>query len=228
MRKSRCMRDGRGAHPRGPGLRRPQRQRRDGPHTVAGSAPSATQSGSQGKYRGIGHPIGLAGQVQRDRQPHGRSQVAGGNESAEVEVDGMDLVLMRGDRIARNEVYFDRAGSRATRCTSIEPDRAQRGVLRSSRPRRQQIGRKANARGQEPGDVLRAATGSRLLLRGGSVRRFREFFRAQGADGLKETSGLREGIGPRPPRPVSTCWLDRSAIVEEALAGYWRAQSEPS
>ncbi len=26
-----------------------------------------------------------------------------------VEADGMDLVVMRGDRIARNEVYFDRA-----------------------------------------------------------------------------------------------------------------------
>lgn len=32
---------------------------------------------------------------------------AGGGPS--VEVDGMDLVLMRGARIARNEVYFDRA-----------------------------------------------------------------------------------------------------------------------
>ena len=26
-----------------------------------------------------------------------------------VEADGMDLVILRGDRIARNEVYFDRA-----------------------------------------------------------------------------------------------------------------------
>ena len=26
-----------------------------------------------------------------------------------VEADGMDLVLLDGDRIARNEVYFDRA-----------------------------------------------------------------------------------------------------------------------
>ena len=31
----------------------------------------------------------------------------GGEDS--VEVDGMDLVLLRGDRISRNEVYFDRA-----------------------------------------------------------------------------------------------------------------------
>jgi hypothetical protein len=26
-----------------------------------------------------------------------------------VEVDGMDLLLMEGDRVKRNEVYFDRA-----------------------------------------------------------------------------------------------------------------------
>jgi ketosteroid isomerase-like protein len=26
-----------------------------------------------------------------------------------VEVDGMDLAILRGDRVARNEVYFDRA-----------------------------------------------------------------------------------------------------------------------
>jgi hypothetical protein len=26
-----------------------------------------------------------------------------------VEADGMDLALLRGDRLARNEVYFDRA-----------------------------------------------------------------------------------------------------------------------
>jgi ketosteroid isomerase-like protein len=32
---------------------------------------------------------------------------ADGNET--VEVDGMDLVLQEGERIARNEVYFDRA-----------------------------------------------------------------------------------------------------------------------
>lgn len=31
-----------------------------------------------------------------------------GNEES-VEVDGMDLVVMEGDRIKRNEVYFDRA-----------------------------------------------------------------------------------------------------------------------
>ncbi|MCZ7528737.1 MAG: nuclear transport factor 2 family protein [Acidimicrobiia bacterium] len=34
--------------------------------------------------------------------PHGREDEA-------VEVDGMDLVLLEGDRIARNDVYFDRA-----------------------------------------------------------------------------------------------------------------------
>jgi ketosteroid isomerase-like protein len=28
---------------------------------------------------------------------------------SEVEVDGMDLVLMKGDKVKRNEVYFDRA-----------------------------------------------------------------------------------------------------------------------
>lgn len=32
---------------------------------------------------------------------------AGGD--AEVQVDGMDLVLIEGDRLKRNEVYFDRA-----------------------------------------------------------------------------------------------------------------------
>jgi ketosteroid isomerase-like protein len=26
-----------------------------------------------------------------------------------IEIDGMDLALLRGDRVARNEVYFDRA-----------------------------------------------------------------------------------------------------------------------
>jgi ketosteroid isomerase-like protein len=30
-------------------------------------------------------------------------------ESPTVEADGMDLVLMRGERIARNDVYFDRS-----------------------------------------------------------------------------------------------------------------------
>jgi SnoaL-like protein len=34
-------------------------------------------------------------------------RVAGGDET--VEVDGMDLVLIEGDRVKRNEVYFDRA-----------------------------------------------------------------------------------------------------------------------
>lgn len=34
-------------------------------------------------------------------------RVKGGNET--VEVDGMDLVLLAGDRIRRNDVYFDRA-----------------------------------------------------------------------------------------------------------------------
>jgi ketosteroid isomerase-like protein len=32
---------------------------------------------------------------------------AGGSDA--VEVDGMDLVVVEGDRVARNEVYFDRA-----------------------------------------------------------------------------------------------------------------------
>ena len=32
-----------------------------------------------------------------------------GGSSAIVEADGMDLVVLRGERIARNEVYFDRA-----------------------------------------------------------------------------------------------------------------------
>jgi ketosteroid isomerase-like protein len=31
-----------------------------------------------------------------------------GREQA-IEIDGMDLALLRGDRVARNEVYFDRA-----------------------------------------------------------------------------------------------------------------------
>lgn len=29
-------------------------------------------------------------------------------EDAVIEIDGMDLALLRGDRVARNEVYFDR------------------------------------------------------------------------------------------------------------------------
>ncbi len=31
------------------------------------------------------------------------------NDERVVEADGMDLVLLRGDKIVRNEVYFDRA-----------------------------------------------------------------------------------------------------------------------
>ena len=38
---------------------------------------------------------------------HATFKKPGGTEI--VEADGMDLVLLRGDRIARNEVYFDRA-----------------------------------------------------------------------------------------------------------------------
>ncbi len=30
-------------------------------------------------------------------------------DSRVVEADGMDLAILRGDRLARNEVYFDRA-----------------------------------------------------------------------------------------------------------------------
>jgi ketosteroid isomerase-like protein len=30
-------------------------------------------------------------------------------QDAVVEIDGMDLAVLRGDRVARNEVYFDRA-----------------------------------------------------------------------------------------------------------------------
>jgi hypothetical protein len=38
---------------------------------------------------------------------HATFQRAQGGET--VEADGMDLVLLVGDRISRNEVYFDRA-----------------------------------------------------------------------------------------------------------------------
>ncbi|UXA08096.1 nuclear transport factor 2 family protein [Mycobacterium sp. SMC-2] len=31
------------------------------------------------------------------------------DDDAEVEIDGMDLALARGDRLSRNDVYFDRA-----------------------------------------------------------------------------------------------------------------------
>ncbi len=31
-----------------------------------------------------------------------------GDEDAVIEIDGMDLAVLRGDRVARNEVYFDR------------------------------------------------------------------------------------------------------------------------
>ncbi len=38
---------------------------------------------------------------------HASIKKAGGEKTAEI--DGMDLVLVSGDRISRNEVYFDRA-----------------------------------------------------------------------------------------------------------------------
>lgn len=38
---------------------------------------------------------------------HARFQLPDGGTT--VEADGMDLVIMSGDRVARNEVYFDRA-----------------------------------------------------------------------------------------------------------------------
>ena len=38
---------------------------------------------------------------------HATFRRAGGDVT--VEADGMDLVIVRGDRVARNEVYFDRA-----------------------------------------------------------------------------------------------------------------------
>lgn len=39
---------------------------------------------------------------------HARFQKTGGNDA--VEVDGMDLVLLREGKIIRNDVYFDRTG----------------------------------------------------------------------------------------------------------------------
>ena len=52
-----------------------------------------------------GHPF--AGKEGAAVLWHASFRKAGGD--AVVEADGMDLVLMRADRIARNEVYFDRA-----------------------------------------------------------------------------------------------------------------------
>jgi hypothetical protein len=37
---------------------------------------------------------------------HATFRRSGGGRA--VEIDGMDLAVLRGDRVARNEVYFDR------------------------------------------------------------------------------------------------------------------------
>jgi ketosteroid isomerase-like protein len=38
-----------------------------------------------------------------------RATVRRAGQDGVIEIDGMDLALLRGDRVARNEVYFDRA-----------------------------------------------------------------------------------------------------------------------